>query len=85
MSDATLYERPYTGAYDEAVFAFVVAHPEPGPTYAEIQKLLFPEPPPRPVERPQSRRCPQHASSGVEPAGFGAMGLPLGIAIGMMF
>lgn len=85
MAEPAVFERPYTGAYEEAVFAFVVAHPEPGPTYAEVKRLLFPEPVPRPVEHPRQRQCSQHASSGLEPSGFGVIGLPLGIALGMMF
>lgn len=49
MSEPTVFERPFTAAYDEAITAFVVAHPEPGPTYAEIVQLLFPPEPPRPI------------------------------------
>lgn len=103
MAEPTIFERPYTGAYDDAVFAYVVAHPEPGPTYAEIKALLFPERPARPVESlphydpPQCKREDSWRprgldqsetplrSSGVEPVGVGAIGLPLGIALGMMF
>lgn len=45
MAEPTIFERPFTAAYDEAITAFVVAHPEPGPTYAEIVQLLFPPQP----------------------------------------
>jgi len=85
MAEPTVFERPYTAAYDEAVFAFIDARPEPGPTYDEIKRLLFPEPVPRPVERQQLQGS-QRPWSGIEPTGFGtAMSLPIGIALGMMF
>jgi len=87
MAEPTIFERPYTGAYEEAVLAFAMAHPEPGPTYAEIKRLLFPEPVPTPrcecAPRQQQHSSPSYVSSH-EPSNY-VFGLPLGIALGMMF